>query len=273
VKNAMTTFLIYTIVGLLMLNALMYFQQSRMIFFPMSRLHETPADWGLEYEDASFKTEDGVQLHGWYIPQHDSKQVLLFFHGNAGNISHRRASIEIFHRLGVNVLIIDYRGYGKSEGTQSENGLYKDGAAAWSFLTEKKGFAPGDIIIFGRSLGGVVAAHLAAKVQARGVILESTLSSARDFAQRVFWLLSKLVVMRYNWNAAEYVSRINYPVLVLHSPDDDIMPFSLGEKVFEAANEPKQFYRMRGRSGYSLYEWIPDQVRDDEKAGSPPSRG
>jgi len=242
----MTSFLIYSILGLLLLNAWMYFQQSHMIFFPMTRLEQTPANWGLEYEDVNFNTEDDVQLHGWYIPQRDSKHVLLFFHGNAGNISHRRESIEIFHRLGLNVLIIDYRGYGQSEGKPSEQGLYQDATAAWRYLTENKGLAPEQIIIFGRSLGGTIAARLAAGVQARGLILESTMSSARDFARQVFKVLARLVVIRYDFNTAEYLEHVNVPVLVLHSPDDEIMPFNLGEKVFESAHQPKQFVRMRG---------------------------
>jgi fermentation-respiration switch protein FrsA (DUF1100 family) len=172
--------------------------------------------------------------------------VLLFFHGNAGNISHRRDSIEVFHRLGLNVFIIDYRGYGKSKGSPSEQGLYKDADAAWRYLTEERGHTAEQILIFGRSLGGVVAAKLASGVEARGLILESTLSSANDFAKAVFKILSRLVVMRYGFNTLEYVQQVHYPVMVLHSPTDEIMPFHLGEKVYQAANQPKQFIRMRG---------------------------
>lgn len=249
----MTSFLIYTILGLLMLNVLMYLRQPHMIFYPMPRLEQTPANWGLEYQDVVINTEDDVQLHGWYIPQPQSDHVLLFFHGNAGNISHRRESIEIFHRLGLNVLIIDYRGYGRSQGKPSEQGFYLDADASWRFLTEKKGFAPKQIIIFGRSLGGTVAARLAAGVQSRGLILESTMSSARDFARQVFMVLSRLVFIRYEFNTVAYVRHVNAPVLVLHSPDDEIMPFNLGEKVFEAANQPKQFVRMRGDHNSGFY--------------------
>ncbi len=254
----MTNFLIYAALGLLMLNAFMYLQQSRMIFFPTSRLQQNPADWGLEYQDVNFNTADGIQLHGWFIPHADSERVLLFFHGNAGNISHRQASIEIFHRLGMNVLIFDYRGYGQSAGKPSEHGLYQDGTAAWSFLTVEKGFMPDQIVIFGRSLGGTAAANLASSVEARGLILESTLSSARDFARQAFWLLSRLVVLRYNLNTAEYLSHVTAPVLVLHSPNDEIMPFNLGEKVFAAANQPKQFVHMRGGHNNGFYESQPE---------------
>jgi hypothetical protein len=242
----MTSLLIYAIVGLLMLNAMMYFQQASMVFYPVGELYQTPADWGMEYEDVTLLTDDDIQLHGWFIPHPQAGQVLLFFHGNAGNISHRRDSIEIFHRLGLNVLIIDYRGYGNNEGNPGEQGFYRDAAAAWRFLIEEKAYPPDQIVIFGRSLGGAVAAKLASGVKAHGLILESTLSSAKDFARAVFKVLSRLVVMRYTFDTADSIRRVNCPVLVLHSPDDEIMPFQLGEKVFNAANQPKRFVRMRG---------------------------
>jgi len=254
----MTSFLIYSILGLLLLNVMMYFQQSHMIFFPTTGLEQTPAHWGFEYEEANFNTEDNIQLHGWYIPQAKSEHVLLFFHGNAGNISHRRESIEMFHRLGLNVLIIDYRGYGQSKGKPSEKGLYRDATAAWQYLTEQKGFEPDQIIIFGRSLGGAVAAKLATNVQARGLIVESTMSSARDFAKQAFKVLARLIVIRYDFNTAEYLRHINVPVLVLHSPDDEIMPFQLGKKVFESAHQPKQFVRMRGGHNNGFYQSQPE---------------
>lgn len=250
----MTGFVIYAVVGLLLLNGLMFFQQKQMIFFPMSKLYQTPVQWGLDYEDVSISTADDVQLHGWFIPHAESEQVLLFFHGNAGNISHRRDSIEVFHRLGLNVFIIDYRGYGRSKGSPSEQGLYRDADAAWRYLTEEKDYAADQILIFGRSLGGVVAAKLASGVEARGLILESTLSSAHDFARAVFPILSRLVVMRYDFNTLEYIQHVQYPVMILHSPTDEIMPFQLGEKVYQAANQPKQFISMRGshNSGFVL---------------------
>ena len=233
-----------------------YLFQSRMIYipdFPSRELVATPERLGMSYENVSLRTEDDIALHGWFIPAGNAKFTLLFFHGNAGNISHRRESIEIFHRLGLNVLIFDYRGYGQSKGKPSEQGLYQDATAAWRYLTEQKGFAPEQIIIFGRSLGGTIAARLAAGVQARGLILESTMSSARDFAKQVFKVLARLVVIRYDFNTAEYIRHVNVPVLVLHSPDDEIMPFNLGEKVFESANQPKQFVHMRGDHNSGFY--------------------
>ena len=251
-KGTVINIAIIIILCLLALNVLMYFQQPLMIFYPMTDVQQAPSDWGMGYEDVTLNTTDDVQINGWYIPNHGSKQVLLFFHGNAGNISHRRDSIDIFHRLGLNVFIIDYRGYGKSLGKPDEQGLYLDAAAAWRFLTEEKGFTTNDIILFGRSLGGAVAARLASEVPARGVILESTFSSAKDFARSVFTILSRLVYIRYDFNVAEYIRRVNYPVLVLHSPDDEIMPFNLGEKVYQSAHQPKYFVKMKGDHNYGF---------------------
>lgn len=260
-KESITNFVILIVIGLLLLNVWMHFRQPQMIFHPVRELYQTPADWGLGYEEVTFNTADNVQLHGWYIPQQQSQQVLLFFHGNAGNISHRRDSIALFHRLGLSVFIIDYRGYGKSQGKPDEPGLYQDAAAAWRYLTEERGIAGERIVIFGRSLGGAVAARLASVVQARGLILESTFSSARDFAAAAFPVLSRLVSTRYDFNTAQSLSEVNYPVLVLHSPDDEIMPFRLGEKVFMAAQEPKRFVRMQGSHNNGFLQSQPEYAQ------------
>ena len=253
-KNGMIKNILLLLLGLALLNGCMYLQQPSMIFFPYVTLDQTPADWGLAYEEVFLDTEDGVRLHGWYIPRHESKQTLLFFHGNAGNISHRGASVEIFHRLGLNVFIFDYRGYGKSQGKPDEKGLYKDARAAWRYLSKERGFGPEEILLFGRSLGGAVAAELAAEIQPGGLILESTFSSAKDVANAVFPILSRLIFLRYDFDTAAHVRRVACPVLVLHSPDDEIIPFRLGEKVFQAANEPKSFVKMMGdhNSGFLM---------------------
>jgi len=260
-KNRMIKNILLLLLGLVLLNGCMYLQQSSMIFFPYATLDQTPAEWGLVYEDVFLDTEDGVRLHGWYIPRHGSKQALLFFHGNAGNISHRSASVEIFHRLGLNVFIFDYRGYGKSQGKPDEKGLYKDARAAWRYLSKERGFGQEEIILFGRSLGGAVAAELAAEIQPGGLILESTFSSAKDMANAVFPVLSRLIFLRYDFDTAAHVRRVACPVLVLHSPDDEIIPFRLGEKVFQAANEPKSFVKMRGDHNSGILMSQPDYER------------
>ena len=242
----MLTALVYPLVILGLLAGGLYLLQPRMVFLPSSDLMETPADWGLAYEDVWLRTDDGVRLHAWYLPRPGARQVLLFFHGNAGNISHRRESLEIFHRLGLAVLIPDYRGYGQSDGRPSEAGLYRDAAAAWDYLVRQRGIAPDAIVIFGRSLGGAVAAHLAAGVQPAALILESTFSSARDLAQTLNPLLARMTVLRFRFETAKAVAAVRCPVLVLHSRNDEIIPYALGRKVYDAAHQPKAFQHLLG---------------------------
>lgn len=255
--NLLTVLLICTI----LFNGIMFLMQPSMIFFPYAELDETPAEWGLDYEDVSFTTEDNVRLHAWYVPNHSATKTLLFFHGNAGNISHRGDSVEIFHRLGLNVLIFDYRGYGQSQGRPGERGLYMDARAAWRFLTEQKGLKKENIIIFGRSLGSVVATELAAEVQPSSLIVESTFSSASDMANAVFPIISKLIYQRFKFDNLKNIRQVRCPVLVLHSPDDEIIPYRLGEKVYQAANEPKSLVQLRGdhNNGFMLSQ--PDYDR------------
>ncbi|OOZ38933.1 hypothetical protein BOW53_13590 [Solemya pervernicosa gill symbiont] len=242
------------VLALTALNGWFYLQQPAMTFFPSSELIDTPAAWRMDYEDVALKTEDGVDLHGWYLPARDAELTLLFLHGNGGNISHRRDSIAIFHRLGLNVLIIDYRGYGQSRGEPSEQGLYLDAKSAWNYLQREKGVTADRLVIFGRSLGGAVATELASAVHPRAVILESTFTSMRELAAYHFPILTKLVYLRYRFDSAARIASLGAPLLVLHSPEDEIIPFGLGADLFKLATEPKQFVKLRGdhNSGYML---------------------
>lgn len=234
------------LLALLLLNSLFYLRQPQLIFFPSRALETTPRMWGLAYEEVSLSAADGVRLHGWYLPHQGSQRALLFFHGNGGNISHRGESLQIFHRLGFNVLIIDYRGYGRSEGRPAEAGLFRDARAAWRHLVEVRGFAPAQIVIFGRSLGGAVAAQLAAEVQPGGLILESTFASARDMAAHIFPLLSHAVYLRYRFDTAARLAERECALLMLHSPQDEIIPYASARRAYAVAREPKQFVDLRG---------------------------
>lgn len=233
-------------ITLLVLAIWYYLRQPAMIFFPSQTHIATPSEWGLTYEDVELVSEDGIKLHGWYLPYEGSSRTLLLLHGNAGNISHRGDSLQIFHRLGLNVLIIDYRGYGKSEGDPDEEGLYRDARAAWQYLEAEHEESMGKVVIFGRSLGGAVAAKLASEVQPAGLILESSISSARDFAATMHPLLPYLNYIRYDFDAAEAVRKVYSPLLVLHSQEDEIIPFELGKKIYQSANEPKYFQPLQG---------------------------
>ena len=172
--------------------------------------------------------------------------VALIMHGNAGNMSQRMDTIAMFHRLGYGVLIFDYRGYGRSTGRPSEEGLYRDAVAAWDYLTRQRGIAPGQIVLFGESLGGAVAAWLAAHERPGALVLSSVFTSAPELAADLYpWLPTRwLVRLRYDTRAA--LTQINCPVLVAHSPDDEIIPFRHGQMLYEAAPEPKAFLQLAG---------------------------
>ncbi len=244
----MLKFLLLIAVAYGVLVAFVYLMQGRLLYLPNlpgRALTASPTDVGISYEDVSIDTADGVTLHGWFIDGR-SERVLLFFHGNAGNISHRLDSIRQFHALGLNVLIVDYRGYGQSGGKATEKGLYRDADAAWRYLTEDRGVSPGDIVIFGRSLGASVASRLAARQQPLALIVESSFTSVPDVAREIYPWLPVRWLSRLNHATGEHVQEVHCPVLVVHSRDDEIIPFHHGEAIFEAANEPRVLLPLRG---------------------------
>lgn len=240
--------------------------QHRLLYLPTTPGREwaaTPAQIGLDYEELRIRTADGVELSAWLVPAEPDRGLLLFFHGNAGNISHRLESVEIFHRLDLSVLIIDYRGYGRSEGRPSEDGTYRDAAAAWRYSVEELGRPPREIVIFGRSLGAAVAAHLADDTlqPPAALILESAFTSAPDMAQRVYPFLPARWLTRFGYRTRDYVAGVDSPVLVIHSEDDEIAPFDLGQEVFAAAPEPKRFLTLGGSHNTGFLESGADYVR------------
>ncbi len=241
------------------LSFYLYFNQKNMVFFPMKDLAVTPRDAAIEFEDVTLTTVDGVKIHAWYLPCDSSVQkVFLFCHGNAGNISHRLETIEFLNQLGCALMIFDYRGFGRSEGEPSEEGIYADARACYDWLVNGKGFRPDDIIIFGRSLGGAVAVDLAAGVPCGGLVVESSFTSAADMARRIFPFLPTSFLLRYKFNTIDKIDDVNCPVLVTHSPDDDIVPYAMGKKLFERAREPKWFVRLSGGHNDRGYLSQPD---------------
>lgn len=244
----MLKFLLVVAAGYALLVVVVYLMQGRMLYLadvPGRSLTMTPTDIGLDYEDVSIEATDGVTLHGWFVSG-DSPRVLLFFHGNAGNISHRLDSIRQFINLGFSVLIIDYRGYGHSEGSTSEAGIYRDADAAWRYLVDDRDIAENDIVVFGRSLGGSVASWLAAQHQPRALIVESSFISVPDVAQELYPWLPVRWLSRLRHATRDHVSDVQCPTLVVHSRDDEIIPFRHGQEIFAAANEPKTLLAIRG---------------------------
>lgn len=248
--RTLPVFLAFAAVLYVGLALMLYFLQERMVFLPHlpgRALDATPAAIGLDYEDAFIDTADGVRLHGWFVPAANARGALLFFHGNAGNISHRLESVAIFNRLGLDVLIVDYRGYGQSSGSPSEAGTYRDAQAAWDWL-RARGVAAERIVVFGRSLGGAVGAWLASRPELRpgGLIVESCFTSGEDMARRLYPWLPARWITRLKYPVRDYVAASDSPVMVIHSRDDEIVPFDMGRALFEAAPQPKTFFELRG---------------------------
>ena len=246
--------LIVTIIGVagaawVALSLYVYFMQERVVFLPHlpgRALEVMPDAYGLDYADVYLDTSDGVRVHGWYVSTDNPAGTVLFLHGNAGNISHRIDSIAIFIELGFDVLIIDYRGYGQSEGTIGEAGAYRDAEAAYRYLVQDRAIDASRIVIFGRSLGGAVAAQLAATNAAGALIVESSFTSAADMAAELYPFLPVRLLLRLDFPVVEHVAAVNMPVLVVHARDDEIIPFAMGEQLFAAAPEPKSFLALDG---------------------------
>ena len=293
------------------LALLLFIFQSHLVFYPETgrEVSATPGQIGLLYEDLQLKTSDGINLHGWYIPVAQPRGTVLFLHGNAGNISHRLDSVQMFHRLGYSTLIFDYRGYGNSGGRPGEQGTYRDAEAAWRYLTEQRHVPSCRIVLFGESLGGAVAAWLAAtsrdtllvkqlairlgepttlakslvmaqpadcgsgsekllaghpceaaipapdasqrrvmaaRQKPAALVIASGFTSVPDLGQQLYPYLPVRWLARIRYDTREYLRSVTVPVLIAHSPGDDIIPFEHGRALFVAANPPKQFLELAG---------------------------
>ena len=240
-----------------------FIAQDSLVYFPnMGReIASTPDAHGLAYEEASIRTEDGETLHAWWLPAPGARGAVLLFHGNAGNISHRIDYASMFRSLRYSTLLVDYRGYGKSTGSPSEEGTYRDAAASWRWLTETRGVRGSDIVLFGESLGGAVACWLAERQTPRALILASTFTSVPDLGAEVYRFLPVRLLSRFKYNTLECVPNVRAPVLVVHSQRDDIIPFSHGRKLYEAAREPKAFLEVRGGHNDGFVFMQPDWVK------------
>lgn len=197
-------------------------------------------------EEVDVETSDGVQLVCWYARPKSARGTLLFFHGNAGNVSDRLPQIERLAALGLEVFAVGYRGYGKSAGAPSETGLYADAEAAWQALTVRFGVKPERIVLLGESLGGGPALELATKHACAGLILQSTFTSVGDMARRAFPLLPLGGLMKTKFDNLSRIGAVACPKLVMHSKDDEIIPFEMGARLFEAAKPPKWFAEYAG---------------------------
>ena len=244
------------------LALLLFFSQSRLVYYPESgrEIIATPAQLGLPFEDISLKTSDGISLHGWFIPAAQPRGTVLFLHGNAGNISHRLDSVQMFHRLGYSTLIFDYRGYGNSGGTPTEEGTYRDADAAWRYLVEQRHVPGCRIVLFGESMGSAIAAHLASRQKPAALVIASGFTSVPDLAQHLYPYLPVRWLARIRYDTRAYLGTATAPVLIAHSPQDEIIPYEHGRALFAAAHSPKQFLELAGghNDGFIFMreEWV-----------------
>ena len=223
--------------------------QSRLVYFPnvpSRAIGPGPDSIGLAYESVEILTEDGIRLDAWYVPVREPRGTVLFFHGNAGNISHRLDSLRVFNKLGLATLIFDYRGFGRSEGVVSEQGIYRDAEAVWRHLTDERGIPAEEVVLFGRSLGAAVAAYTASRHGPGALIIESGLVSVPDMAAEVYPWLPARWLARIWFPTGDYLQTVTCPVLVVHSRDDEVIPIKQGLRLFKVAREPKQFLELRG---------------------------
>ena len=227
----------------------LYVFQDRFIYFPelpSRQVTATPADIGLAFEAVRLGTADGETLAGWYIPAPAARGTLLYLHGNGGNIGHRLDQIAVFHRLGLNILIIDYRGYGASSGKPGEAGTYQDALAAWAYLIQEKRHPPDRIVLFGESLGGSIAAWLAARQTPAGLVLYASFTSVPELAQTLYPIFPASLLARYRYDTRAALGSVRCPLLILHSPEDEIIPFSHAQALLTAAHAPKRLVELRG---------------------------
>lgn len=220
--------------------------QRRLVYHPDAEIESTPADVGLAYESVRLVTVDQVRLGAWYVPRENARGTTIFCHGNAGNISHRIGELVIWHDLGFNVLLFDYRGFGESEGHPSEAGTYLDADAAWDFVTRIKGEPAGRIVLAGRSLGGAVAIEAALRHAPGALVVESTFTTLPDVGQRLYGFLPVKLLMRDRYASVEKIGRIACPKVFLHGRDDELIPLRMGRRLYDAASEPKCFIETPG---------------------------
>lgn len=227
--------------------------ERKIIYYPSKVIEFEPSDAGLTYEDVFLKAQDGIELHGWFVPALDPFATVIYCHGNAGNISHRVEIAKMFNEKKMNFFVFDYRGFGRSKGRPTERGTYLDAKAAYEYLVSRKNIDPARIVIYGKSLGAAIAIDLAAQVKAGAIISESGFTSTRDMAGAIYRFIPLWLFVSKNYNAIDKIHKIDMPKLIIHSRNDEIVPFAQGERLFQRARQPKDFYIMHGGHNDAFY--------------------
>lgn len=243
------------------LSGLLYGLQAQLVYYPdvgRARI-ATPADRGLPFEEVALRTADGETLDAWWVPAARPRGTVLFLHGNAGNISHRLPYLAMFHGLGYATLILDYRGYGRSTGTPDEEGTYRDAEAAWAWL-EQRGVRADETVIFGESLGGGVATWLAARRAPRALVLASTFTSIPDVGAALYPWLPVRPLARIQYDNLARLAQVTAPVLIFHSPQDELVPYAHAERLLAAVRGPRRLVPLAGGHNEGFVHARPEWV-------------
>jgi len=227
-----------------------------LIFFPIRQLDGTPKHYQLDYEEVFFPAADNTKLHGWFVPSSSAtaNTTLLWFHGNAGNISHRLENLALLHRyLEISIFIFDYREFGLSDGKISKAGTYLDARGAWNYLIEGRGADPSDILLFGRSLGTALAVDLASSEPCLGVVLEAAFTSSRDMLERYFFGIIPPALLQSSYDNLARINRVRDPLLFIHGEFDEAIPIEMAQRVYQAAIAAKRFYVVSGSGHNDTY--------------------
>ncbi len=239
--------LVGVLLGYAAVVVVLYLTQASIVYQPRREIGRTPSNIGLPFESFTVTAPDGIPIAGWYVPHPAPRATVLFCHGNNGNIAEELDTISVLHGLGLAVTVFDYRGYGESGGTPTEEGTYRDAEAVREWLASEKGAPLGEVILHGRSLGGAVAAKLAADEPPKLLILEAPFTSIADMGHLHYPWLPVRALKRFHYDTLACVARVTCPVLVIHSPEDTVVPIRLGRRVYDAAREPKAFLEITGR--------------------------
>lgn len=238
-------FSLYIIVILTSIILYIKYIENNGVFYPEKILDITPDSLSIPFEDIYLTIGDNVKINGWFIPKEQAKHTILFLHGNAGNLGYRLDKIALLRKNPVDIFIIDYRGFGKSNGKPSEKGVYKDAEAAYWYMVNNRGILPESIILYGESIGGAVAVDLASKVKTEALILEGTFSKGRDMAKKILPFIPSFLFSNM-FDSLAKIKKITAPVLFIHSKDDETIPFDLALKLYNGAISHKQFVEIKG---------------------------
>ncbi len=245
--------LLIVVIALVLFRIYFIFLEQQSLYYPAMEVSETPAEIGIAYEEVTFKTSDGESLNAWYVPVKDAETTVLYCHGNAGNICHRLHKVKFFHEMGVNFFIFDYRGYGKSSGRPGERGLYNDAIAAYDYLMSREDVDKSKIVMYGKSLGGPIAAEVCLRRKVSALILESSFASVVIRTQQIYPFLPMKFLITQKYDAVAKVKNIDIPKLIVHGRNDEVISFNHGQILFDTAAEPKQFLSFEGGHNDEVY--------------------